>query len=157
MPRIFPALLVAAAVVAGVVAARAEEIRSCDFKLRSGCIAGDARATLSDGKLQHLEFDIVWCGLHQGAPGYTCMIDSSRTDGETRWSEEDGATIIAAPSETPSQPDSIKVTVGRFVSIDFARAQSGTRCGAGAELPRALVIPEKKGRACRVWLSPDQQ
>lgn len=45
----------------------------------------------------------------------------------------------------------MKVTVGKNVSIDFAQAQSLGRCGAGAELPRAIVIPEKKG-ACRVWL-----
>jgi hypothetical protein len=49
------------------------------------------------------------------------------------------------------------VTVGRFVSVDFSRAQAAGRCGAGAELPRALVIPEKKGRPCRVFLAPDEQ
>lgn len=153
-PRALPALLFAAALAAGI-AARADEIRACDFKLRSGCIAGDAKVTLADGRLQHLEFDVVWCGLHKGAPGYTCTIDASRGDGEATWSQDGGATVIATPSDLPSQADRITVTVGRFVSIDFSHAQSVGRCGAGAELPRALVIPEKEGRPCRVFLSPD--
>jgi len=46
---------------------------------------------------------------------------------------------------------SVKVTVGLHVSIDLDEAQSLGRCGSGAELPRAIVILEKKG-ACRVWL-----
>jgi hypothetical protein len=33
----------------------------------------------------------------------------------------------------------------------MAETQSLGRCGAGAELPRAIVIPATKG-ACRVWL-----
>lgn len=138
-------------------AAGADEIRTCDFKLKSGCIAGNAEVALAGGKVQHLEFDIVWCGLHKGAPGYTCMIDAARNDGEATWSEDGGATLVTSPSDNPLQADAIKVTVGRFVSIDFSHAQSGDRCGAGAELPRALVIPEKKGRPCRVWLSPDER
>lgn len=153
--RLSPILLIAAALVSGM-AARADEIRACDFKLKSGCIGGDAKVTLADGKVQHIEFDIVWCGLHKSAPGYTCMIDAARSDGETKWSEDGGAAVITGPSDTAAQPDRIKVTAGRFVSIDFSQAQSGGRCGAGAELPRALVIPEKKGRPCRVFLSPDQ-
>ena len=156
--RLSPTLLIAAALVSGTAAVRADEVRACDFKLKSGCIAGDAKVTLADGKLQHLEFDIVWCGLKKDAPGYSCMIDASRKDDpDSKWSEDGGATVITSSSDTPTQPDSIKVTVGRFVSIDFSHAQSGGRCGAGAELPRALVIPEKKGRPCRVFLSPEEQ
>lgn len=68
------------------------------------------------------------------------------------WSEEDGATLVANASPfNASQPDRMKVTVGKYVSIDLSQTQSAGRCGAGAELPRAIVIPEKKG-ACRVWL-----
>jgi len=156
--RLSPGLLIAAALASGIAAARADDIRACEFKLKSGCIAGDAKVTLADGKVQHLEFDIVWCGLKKDAPGYSCMIDASRKDDpESKWSENGGATTITASTDTPTQPDIIKVTVGRFVSIDFSRAQSGGRCGAGAELPRALVIPEKAGRPCRVFLSPDEQ
>jgi hypothetical protein len=32
------------------------------------------------------------------------------------------------------------------------QAQSLGRCGAGAELPRAIVIPARKG-ACRAWVA----
>ena len=52
--RLSPTLLIAAALVSGTAAVRADEIRACDFKLKSGCIAGDAKVTLADGKLQHL-------------------------------------------------------------------------------------------------------
>jgi hypothetical protein len=33
----------------------------------------------------------------------------------------------------------------------MAETQSVGRCGTGAELPRAIVIPATKG-ACRAWL-----
>jgi len=155
MRFVSPPLLIAASLASGLVVARADEIRACDFKLKSGCVAGDAKVTLADGKVQHLEFDIVWCGLHKGAPGYTCMIDASRTDGGSEWRQDGSATVVTSSSDTPTEPDRITVTVGRFVSIDFAHAQSSGRCGAGAELPRALVIPERTGRPCRVFLSPD--
>jgi hypothetical protein len=51
----------------------------------------------------------------------------------------------------PSHPGRLKVTVGRHVSLDLDEAQSLGRCGAGAELPRAIVIPAQKA-AGRVWL-----
>ena len=37
--------------------------------------------------------------------------------------------------------------VNVFVSIDMEGAQSLGRCGAGAELPKAIVIPAKEKRA----------
>jgi hypothetical protein len=81
-----------------------------------------------------------------------CAVDSSRGDKDSVWSEDGRATLVANASPfTPNQPDRVKITVGRFVSIDLDEAQSAGRCGAGAELPRAIVIPAQKG-ACRVWL-----
>ncbi len=63
-----------------------------------------------------------------------------------------GATLVANASPWSSNaPDRVRVTVGQHVSIDLDEAQSLGRCGAGAELPRAIVIPAQKG-ACRVWL-----
>jgi len=43
----------------------------------------------------------------------------------------------------------LTITVGKYISIDFAEAQSAGRCGA--ELPKAIVIPAQNG-ACRVFL-----
>jgi hypothetical protein len=88
----------------------------------------------------------------RGNLNYSCTIDSSRGDADSRWSQDGAATIIAnaAPFDA-SHPDLVKVTVGRYVSIDLEQAQSIGRCGVGAELPRAIVIPAQKG-ACRVWL-----
>jgi hypothetical protein len=82
---------------------------------------------------------------------YQCMIDSSRSDRESTWSEDGSATLIANASPfNPNQPDRVKVTVGRYVSIDLDEAQTRSYCGFGAELPRAIVIPVQRG-ACRVW------
>jgi hypothetical protein len=127
------------------------DIRACDFKVKARCVTGDASVTLADGKVTRVEIDVTWCGL-PGHPGYTCLIDSSRGDGDAAWSEDGGATLIDNPSPAnPKEPDRVKVTVGPDVSIDLAAAQSLGRCGAGAELPLAIVIPAKKS-ACRVRL-----
>jgi hypothetical protein len=128
-----------------------DEIRSCEFEVKARCVSGDARVTLVDGVVKRVEVGVYWCGL-RGRPGYNCTIDASRTDPDSKWSEEDGATLITnASPANPNQPDRVKVTVGQHVSIDLDEAQSLGRCGAGAELPQAIVIPAQKG-ACRVWL-----
>jgi len=128
-----------------------EEIRSCEFEVKARCVSGDARVTLADGVVKRVEVGVFWCGL-PGRPGYTCTIDASRTDPDSKWWEEDGATLITnASPANPNQSDRVKVTVGQHVSIDLDEAQSLGRCGAGAELPRAIVIPAQK-EACRVWL-----
>jgi hypothetical protein len=129
----------------------ADEIRTCDFEIKSRCASGQASVTLADKVVKKIAVDVIWCG-QGGGPGYTCTIDSSRDDKDSRWSDDGQATVIAnTQPSNPAAPDRVKVTVGRFVSIDLDEAQSIGRCGAGAELPRAIVIPSKKG-ACRVWL-----
>jgi hypothetical protein len=88
----------------------------------------------------------------EGPSGHTCTIDSNRDDKDATWSEDGGATVITnATPFNPTQPDRVKVTVGKSIFIDMAETQSVGRCGTGAELPRAIVIPATKG-ACRVWL-----
>jgi hypothetical protein len=143
------------AVTAATPVARAggQESRACEFEVKTRCESGDVRVTLAGGIVNRVEVNVFRCGL-PGRPGYSCTIDSSRGDGESKWSIEAGATVIANTSPfNPDQPDRLKVTVGRHVSIDLEAAQSLGRCGAGAELPRAIVIPAQ-GRACRVWLGP---
>jgi hypothetical protein len=120
--------------------------------VKARCASGEPRVTLDDRMVKRVEIDVFWCGL-PGKPGYTCTIDSSRGDRDSTWSEDGGATLIAiAPSSNPYQHDRVKVTVGRYVSIDLDETQSAGNCGAGAELPRAIVIPAKRGK-CRVWLT----
>ena len=143
--------VVLAAAPGGLTAAHADEIRACNFAVKARCVSGDARVTLAGGAVKRLEVNVDWCG-EKGRPGYSCTIDTSRNDRAATWSEEGGATLVANASPfNAAQPDRVKVTVGKYVSIDLSQAQSVGRCGAGAELPRAIVIPEKKG-ACRVWL-----
>ena len=144
------ALLAAGFLAGGVARAAGPEIRKCDFELKARCAAGDARVTLVDGAMQRLEVSVDWCALN-GGPLYSCTIDSSRGDTHSRWSQDGGATIIAnAAPFNAGQPDLVRVIVGRYVSIDLQQAQSLGRCGAGAQLPRAIVIPAQKG-ACQVW------
>jgi hypothetical protein len=132
--------------------AESQEVRQCESEVKPRCVSGDASVTLADGVVKKIEINVFWCG-HPGHPGYSCTLDSSRGDTDSKWSEETGATIIANASPfNPDLPDRAKVTVGRFVSIDLEQAQSAGRCGAGAELPRAIVIPAEKKKACRVWL-----
>jgi hypothetical protein len=129
-----------------------QKIRTCDFDLKGGCRSGEARVTLADGALIRLEVDIIWCDLggDRKSLDYTCTINSSRGDGESTWSDDAGATVItdSSPYTDPREPDRIKVTVGREVSIDLNETQSVPRCGAGAELPQSIVIPAQKS-VCR--------
>ena len=129
-----------------------QETRACDFEVKARCVLGDARVTLADGVVTRIEVGIFWCGLRREHPPFACTIDSSQTDQRSIWSQEGSMTVIANGSpRNPDQPDRVKVTVGRDVSIDLDEAQSLGRCGAGAELPRAIVVPAQKG-PCRVWL-----
>lgn len=123
----------------------------CDFELKARCTTVDARVTLEDGAVKRVEVGVFMCGLPH-RPGYTCTIDSSRGDENSQWSEDAGATVIANTSPAnPDEPDRVRVTVGKNVSIDLSETQSLGRCGAGAALPRAIVVPVQKG-ACRVRL-----
>jgi hypothetical protein len=140
--------------VAAPVAYAGDEVRSCEYEVKARCSSGAATVTLTNGSLSKLEVTVFYCGL-RGRPGYTCMIDSSRAEKDDSWSDEGGATVIASGTPfDPTAPDRVKVTVGKYVSIDFSEAQSAGRCGAGAELPKAIVIPAAKG-ACRVFLDKE--
>jgi hypothetical protein len=147
----FLAVLLAVTTSNGVAHADGQEIRSCDFAVKGRCASGHATVTLVDGVVKRLEVSAFWCGL-KGRPGYTCTIDSARGDKDATWSDDGSATVISnATPFSPTKPDRVKVTVGKYVSIGMAETQSLGGCGAGAELPQAIVIPAKKG-ACRVWL-----
>jgi hypothetical protein len=146
---IYGAVVLAAATAAASV--RADETRACNFAVKARCVSGDARVVLADGAVKSIEVNVIWCGL-AGRPGYACTIDSSRGDTDSVWSEDGGASLISNASPwNAHQPDRVKVTVGRDVSIDLRDTQSLGRCGAGAALPETIVIPAQKG-ACRVQL-----
>jgi hypothetical protein len=144
------ALLSMAIALAHAASAADRTVRRCDFEVKARCASGEARVTMTDKAVSRVEIDVIWCGL-PGKPGYTCSVDVSRDDGESQWSGAEGATVVTDTSLNPTEPDRIKVTVGRNVSIDLKEVQSAGRCGAGAELPQAIVIPAN-GKTCRVWL-----
>jgi hypothetical protein len=149
--RILPAAVLVVTALTATAHAGGTTTRACDFEVKARCATGDARVTLADGKVVRIEVDVHWCGLPR-RPGYDCSIDSSRGDTDTAWSEAGGVTIVdnTAPFN-PRAPDRLKITVGEEISIDLNEAQSLGRCGAGAALPRAIVIAAKK-KACRVSL-----
>jgi hypothetical protein len=128
-----------------------EEVRSCEYKVKARGTSGLATVTLTDGVVSKVDVSVFYAGL-RGRPGYTCTVNSSRAEKDDSWSDEAGATVITNGTPfNPTVPDRVRVTVGKYVSIDLAEAQSLGRCGAGAELPKAIVIPASKG-ACRVFL-----
>jgi hypothetical protein len=142
-PLIYLVVLLVATTSARIAHAAGVEIHSCDFEVKARCVSGDARVTLADGTVKRVEVEVYWCGLpHRPA------IDSSRGDEDSQWSEDGGATLIAntAPAN-PNEPDRVKVTVGKNVSIDLGETQSLGRCGAGAALSQAIVIPAQKALA----------
>ncbi len=148
------AILLAAATAADTARAGGLEIRSCDFAVKARCVSGSASVTLADGAVQKLEVNVIWCSL-PGHLDFTCAIESSRGDKDAKWADDAGTTVIANASPfNPNAPDRVKVTLGRHVSIDLDEAQSLGRCGAGAELPRAIVIPAHD-KTCRVWLQAE--
>ena len=143
--------------LSGFAHAGGQETRDCEFEVRARCASGDARVTLADGVVIRIEVNVYWCALH-GHPPFACTIDSSRTDQDSLWSEGAGPTLIANKSPwNPDQPGRVKVTVGRDVSIDLDEAQSLGRCGPGAELPRAIVIPATRARADEQIGKPQQR
>jgi hypothetical protein len=146
------AVLLTLTAACGTARAEMKQVRACDFEVKRRCVTGDASVTLVNGVVTKVEVNVFWCGP-RGKPGYSCTIDSTREeDREAKWSEEGGATIVANTSPfNPDSPDRAKLTVGKHVSIDLEEAQSLGRCGVGAELPRAIVIPAQ-GKTCRVWL-----
>jgi hypothetical protein len=123
---------------------------TCEFDVPKQCTSGSARVTFKGDTLDELAVESFTCGL-PGKPGYACDVSFKRGDKESTWSDANGATIIDKKSPFDStRPDRIKVTVGKFISIDLAEVQVSGACGAGAELPSALVITKGK-HTCRVW------
>ncbi len=156
MRLVFPAFLVVAAMTRSAHAGE-QQTRACEFKLKAGCVAGDASVVLTDGAVTTVKVNVFWCNRQRGAPGYFCDIDSSRDNKDdnekSTWSEEAGATVVSFSSDlaVPNEPDRVKVTVGQDVMIDLNETQVLPRCGAEAEFPKFIVIPEK-GKLCRVKL-----
>ena len=131
--------------------AESESLHKCEFSVKSRCASGRAEATFTGSELTRLYVDVFMCGL-PGKPGYSCSVKYSRNDENSTWTESGGVVTIENGSPwNPSTPERIKVTVGKHVSIDLDELPSAGYCGAGAELPSAIVILENKS-TCRVWL-----
>jgi hypothetical protein len=142
--------------LSGFAHAGGHQIRTCNFEVKARCASGNARVTLADGKVTGVDLVVIWCGRggHRKSLDFTCTINLSRGDGESTWSEDAGATVItdSSPYTDPTRSDRIKVTIGRDVTLDLNETESVPRCGAGAELPKTIVIPAHKS-LCRVRFS----
>src|SRR6516165_8519444 len=139
-------------VLASFAHADGQDVRGCEFEVKARCVPPVTRASrLRRARSSECRWMFIGVALH-GHPPFACTIDSSRTGQNSVWSEDGGATLIANGSPwNPDQPDRVKVTVGRDVSIDLSETQSLGRCGAGAKLPQTIVIPAQ-GKICRVRL-----
>jgi len=152
-----PWLAVLLIVTASAALARAEptqtepkQERTCNFEVKARGVSGYATVTLEGKAVTGVDILVHQRGRYQH--GFSCMIDVSRTDGQSKWSDEGDATLIVNPHPlNPDESDRLKVTVGQHVSIDLEESKTTYRCGAGAELPRVIVIPAGR-KACRVWL-----
>src|SRR5262245_39383154 len=108
------AVLLAMAASAGAAHAERQETRKCEFKLKMPRVWGQASVALAERKVMKVAVDVLYKSGERGSPGYTCTIDMSRGDEESKWSEEDGATVVANASPfNPSEPDRFKITVGK--------------------------------------------
>jgi hypothetical protein len=80
----------------GIARAEQQETRSCEFKVKMPQVWGQASVTLADGKVAKVAVNVLYTSGERGRPGYTCTIDSSRTDDqESKWSDDGGATVIS--------------------------------------------------------------
>ena len=128
-----------------------EMVRSCDWEVKSRCASGSASVTFVGGVPAKVSVDSYYCGPRRGAPGYSCTVMYERSDKHSVWSEHGNTLVISNQESSPSQPDKLKLVIGKHISIDLDETPRVGNCGAGAELPRAIVIPEGE-KVCRVWL-----
>ena len=113
------AVLLMMTAMTNVAHADSKIVRGCKFEVKARCASGEARVTLANGAVTRVEVDVFWCG-QPGHPGYTCTIDSSRGDQDSKWADESSVTLITNASPfNPTQPDQVKVTVGQSISIDL--------------------------------------
>jgi hypothetical protein len=79
------AVLLAVTATASIAHAGGQESHACEFEVKARCESGDVRVTLAGGRVNRVEVNVFRCGL-PGRPGYSCTIDSSRGDGDSKGS-----------------------------------------------------------------------
>src|SRR5688572_4327 len=104
------AALLAVTTSAVIAHAGPQQTRTCEFKVKMPRVWGKASVTFADGKVMKVAVDVLYSG-ERGRPGYTCTIDASRSEQDSKWSEDGGATLIENASPfNPNEPDRVKVT-----------------------------------------------
>src|SRR5208282_908889 len=152
---IYLAVLLVLTTSTWIAQAGGQEIRMCEFEVKARCFSGEARVTLADGVVKRVEIDVDWCGL-PGKLGYSCTINSSRSDRDSIWSEDGDATLIANASPfNPKRPDRVRVTVGRLgcralflLKLSYAGlCDSQGVLTADAEVSRGHILGQAVGKA----------
>jgi len=125
---------------------------SCKYEIKRNCTLGSVELELKDGRIQRIDFGNFYCPAH-GEIGFTCSIDVSRGDKNTKWTDKGGSSTIEF-SGADNSPDGNSLTISRVrngVVIDMRNTSSYGRCGAGAELPERIFVPARS-KKCEVKL-----
>jgi hypothetical protein len=144
--RLFSITFIAyySAAVAGSLADAS--VYTCSYEVKRYGMSGSASIEVRDGVIHKASVDNHFRGS-PGNLGYSCYLDANRGDGETEWKESGNA--IEIKFDNPDFDDfmTISPTADGFL-IDMSNTRSGGKCGAGAELPKRLIV-SRSTRKCK--------
>jgi hypothetical protein len=102
----------------------------------------EARVETRNGEVQSLAVQTHFPGL-PGKWGYSCSLAATRGDDESSWKMEGRETTVDFLNETTAWEDgdyARLVPVAGGYRIDLRNTKPSMKCGAGAGLPREIVI-----------------
>lgn len=105
MPRFLflAALLMLSAPVVMADSMPGSSTLSCNYEFKRPATEGVAEIEVKDGRIQKISFGNFFYGA-EGKLGYTCEIEGARGDGETRWVDKKGRTIVELPTPESMGP-----------------------------------------------------
>ena len=148
--QVFGLFLVACGSVLAVGQSEGVKEYACRYEARSG--SGEATLEIKDGVVRSVHFTGFSPGL-PGNIGYTCTVDATRGDKETKW-KETGRTLRIDFVDGTNNDEEDYLTIAPTADgylLDMSATRSGSKCGAGAELPKQIRIL-KAAKRCRVKL-----
>jgi hypothetical protein len=120
---------------------------SCDIPKGNTGGAGSGALEVRDGEVQSVAVETHFPGL-PGNLGYSCYFDAKKGDKESTWTVEGAETTVDLIWPGGDRARIVPVPGG--YKIDLRNAKLST-CGAGAELPEEITIPETGAQCRAVW------
>jgi hypothetical protein len=117
-------------------------VYSCEYEVRNGSTSGSASIELRGGLIHKVSFNNFFVGL-PGRLGYSCVLEVSRDDKETKWKDNGDEVEVEFPDAQQyagGNSMTLSITADGFL-IDMSNTRSSGNCGAGAELPEKIVFP----------------